>query len=448
MYNYFIMAILVFLLIIIFLVVACKSKERAVPLVFISLFYLMPMFLDFFINADANIKTFSNTEIYNQHLFLLATILFYSCSLVGIMLNNKKSKIRSYHHCGRNDMLKIYLLFAFVGIACLVYFVAANQGFIYIIRNIDKRAFLRLNMGYLLTFFDFVIFVIFLLLHDKPKTLAIKIAFLAILIIFVLGNMLMGNRGPIGLLGVGSFLLIGISEGKKRSRLLMVGAMLIILISLTSMYRGETGKNQINNIIIRQNYAFYTNSNLIKYVEENGLWHGLLYKNLLFSFIPRKYYESKPPVDDGVYLNNIIARGKTDPTYPLSKMSLDSKPFNDVGALYVNFGIIGVIVGGLLWGLVLFSAWKYYLRRKDGLSFVIVLLFFVYFHFTVYSLVGVIKNFIILIIVCALSVIINNIRRVLKNAIMIDEKKYLIELVTSPYFVQEVESLRNNDREQ
>ena len=60
---------------------------------------------------------------------------------------------------------------------------------------------------------------------------------------------------------------------------------------------------------------------------------------------------NKLPVDEGYYLSNEIMGYHSEP--PDTEFNYESSiPFDNQGSMYVNFGILGLILGGLITGIV------------------------------------------------------------------------------------------------
>ena len=90
------------------------------------------------------------------------------------------------------------------------------------------------------------------------------------------------------------------------------------------------------------------------YFSSHEKWGGLSYLNLLTSFAPSSVFQWKPPVDDGLYLVNLANGYLVGPNDSLSSMTIraGSIPFTSQGLLFANFGIFGLIFGGILLGAI------------------------------------------------------------------------------------------------
>ena len=90
---------------------------------------------------------------------------------------------------------------------------------------------------------------------------------------------------------------------------------------------------------IYQNYSF---------VER---WHGKNIVNLFLAPIPSALYSRKPPVDDGMYLANAMVGYFIKP--PQGNLPwYNSVPLTTSGGLYIDFGLLGIIIGSIIFGYI------------------------------------------------------------------------------------------------
>ena len=83
---------------------------------------------------------------------------------------------------------------------------------------------------------------------------------------------------------------------------------------------------------------------------EIGYYYGLYYLRPLLNFIPRAYWEEKPPLTVGSELRETV--------FPTASGGL---PPSIIGEFYVNFGYPGILVGGVVTGIslrVLYEIWS------------------------------------------------------------------------------------------
>lgn len=78
-------------------------------------------------------------------------------------------------------------------------------------------------------------------------------------------------------------------------------------------------------------------------------WHGGNIINLVLAPIPSAIFKGKPPVDDGMYLANAATGNYIKP--PSSDLPwYNSWPLSTPGGLFINFGLIGIIIGSIALG--------------------------------------------------------------------------------------------------
>jgi hypothetical protein len=99
---------------------------------------------------------------------------------------------------------------------------------------------------------------------------------------------------------------------------------------------------------------------VLYYFKSHDFWFGRSFLGLITAPIPSSLYAGKPPVDDGAYLYSICS-GRTEITPPMPYSSLDgsSYPLETFGSMYGNFGIVGLLLGMLLLGIIIGSAYRY-----------------------------------------------------------------------------------------
>ena len=92
---------------------------------------------------------------------------------------------------------------------------------------------------------------------------------------------------------------------------------------------------------------------VFEYFNKKNYWYGKVYKNILVQWIPMKIYPNKPPMDDGVYLYNLMKGYEITPNTPFVDVKFKTSiPFTLSGSLYANFGLIGVIIGSFIVGCI------------------------------------------------------------------------------------------------
>lgn len=100
------------------------------------------------------------------------------------------------------------------------------------------------------------------------------------------------------------------------------------------------------------------------YTEDN-YWYGSNAINLICAPIPSRLISWKPPVDDGMYLANAVVGYQVKPPAMIDDLPwYNSYPMSTPGGMYINFGLLGLIVGSLIMG-ILYSKIYSSLKEKD-----------------------------------------------------------------------------------
>lgn len=99
--------------------------------------------------------------------------------------------------------------------------------------------------------------------------------------------------------------------------------------------------------------------------DSSNYWYGASFKDILYAPIPRSIYPDKPPIDEGVYIYNIAHGNIVSPTTSPQKMTAVGWPPNTITNMYINFGYIGVPIGGIIFGYFL----KYFYNLTIKLNY-------------------------------------------------------------------------------
>lgn len=118
------------------------------------------------------------------------------------------------------------------------------------------------------------------------------------------------------------------------------------------------------------------------YFDNHSFWYGRIYTFLLYIFIPRSLCPTKPFIDEGSYIYNMIDN-------PIDVLSTNyfynSWPPFTCGISYANFGFIGVILGGVIIGYLHSYIYRRVNGNKESLLNVVLYIFLVLkFQLTIY----------------------------------------------------------------
>lgn len=162
--------------------------------------------------------------------------------------------------------------------------------------------------------------------------------------------------------------------------------------------------NDISNSEALFNSMAYVKTQLLiqNYFADHEYWCGKIYEFILYIFVPRSIYPAKPSIDEGVYIYNMTY----NPQDVLATNDFyNSWPPFTCGISYANFGIIGVLLGGILLGHLHAYMHRMVLNNKGAFMLLVIYIFIVLkFQLTVFY----IANLSYLIVQCYLFKIVYN----------------------------------------
>lgn len=318
---------------------------------------------------------------YNEELlpiyiiYELLSLIFISLGI--IFYNSLKNKRKIINIIGKYQ--KNFDTFGIVqiaiGVLSVIYLVINSGGLSYIYQNINLRSFMLRGQGYvnLLGISTNIGIVSYAIYYFKNKNkINVNVRFFCLLFIASLSKIAFGARTP--LLSMIMLLLIAYNYHNKRFKIktfisiknLIVVGLSFLFIVMFPMIRNNEMRDLYNNPrewVDRgiQNFGEIANEFtivdrdifVIDYFKNNQFWVGKGYVDLLYSPIPSSIFSNKPPVDDGVYLANLIKGYDISPSMPFKDIPFKSSvPFTQFGILYANLGFIGLIFGMFFTGFI------------------------------------------------------------------------------------------------
>ena len=158
---------------------------------------------------------------------------------------------------------------------------------------------------------------------------------------------------------------IRIKDAIKPRTILIFIAIISIIVVMPAIRQGQNAVFRATNILDEFSYLG-RDIGSYEYFSQNEKWFGKSYTSLIFAPIPSALYENKPPVDDGMYLYNILRGNAITPPVPVNNIAFyNSYPFSTQGILYANFGVLGVIIGELLMGFLYARTYKKLLNTRS-----------------------------------------------------------------------------------
>ncbi|HBV84838.1 MAG TPA: hypothetical protein DEB74_18980, partial [Lachnospiraceae bacterium] len=109
------------------------------------------------------------------------------------------------------------------------------------------------------------------------------------------------------------------------------------------------------------------------YFDKHDLWYGRSYLNIPLQVIPRSVYPQKPPMDDGMYLLNLMYGQRVTPDMPTEQLYYQTSiPFTLEGSLFSNFGLLGIILGCILVGMFYQYVYKILVDTKTPIVMILI----------------------------------------------------------------------------
>lgn len=124
------------------------------------------------------------------------------------------------------------------------------------------------------------------------------------------------------------------------------------------------------------------------YFTNHDFWNGEVYQSLLYIFVPRLLFPDKPFIDEGGYIYNMTY---DMPNILSSNFFVNSWPPFTMGITYANWGLVGIIIGGVLLGTIHGYVYKM-IKKYNYVSFIMIIYIFVAlkFQLTVYYIAEII----------------------------------------------------------
>jgi oligosaccharide repeat unit polymerase len=366
--------ILGFMCIVSFITGYKKTKDLFSPISFfclLTLIRIVPRLLELQ-KADYT-SEFALFKYFVMQVLVLISVIFGSAFYEQCI----KRRDITYELKGKNYYaLKRFGFFMFLmGSAAKVYLIIRAGGYSNIYSNINLRAFMLRGTGYISIFnFGIDIGLASCLKYWYESGKRNGYAFLLI-IMFILAfffQVAFGQRSPILNLVMVLIMTAHYTNKKfKLSSLFKPKIMIIIALStlfivmmpmirsqqtrelyLSPLLWAQTSLTKISSFfneisdVDRDIFTF-------QYFSENEKWHGKSYVDLLYAPIPSGMMPLKPPVDDGVYLANIMRGFNVKPSMPFQWIPFKSSvPFSTAGIMYANFGVVGVVIAHFLIGIL------------------------------------------------------------------------------------------------
>lgn len=195
-----------------------------------------------------------------------------------------------------------------------------------------------------------------------------KLVIFCVIVLFIVNIIFTGSRANSFLLLVIALVVSHYNYNKFNFKFsyLIWGAAAVVIFVLIALLRKDNALDiYINDVDLLFSDVFSNlgsvisrvsliNENIYIYSEYNlgNFWLGASYADLVYSPIPRAYYPLKPPIDEGVYVYSKYLGYNAVPSMPLTYLYPSSWPLKTESALYINFGYLGVVLGGVITAVI------------------------------------------------------------------------------------------------
>ena len=301
------------------------------------------------------------------------------CVNIGITIYERNSTNIKYVYQENKQRdnsayLRTGIIVSIIGFAVKIKTILEGGGVFYILSHIQARKELMAGQYYNELFANSLLtcgVLLTLLCYLKEKNKKHLYIFIFIFAITTFGLIVFGARRPAMMLLLQVIMLYHFISSKikiysifKIKSLITISAIALFVL-LMPMLRSGSETDYINNptkwvegAVDNANTLFrefsYCDGDLFafNYFKTHEYWYGASYLNIPLQVIPRSIYPQKPPMDDGMYLLNMMYGEKVTPNMATADLYFQtSVPFTLESSLYSNFGLLGIIIGCLLVGI-------------------------------------------------------------------------------------------------
>lgn len=328
-------------------------------------------------------------QVYFIHFFNSSVFIIFV--ILSLKLFNPQPKVLQKLLSTDTYSINLYFVthIALIIICFIGYFLFINSvgGLFYLLENIDSKNTLLAGTGYYQAIYSTSAFlsagflIMFISLqHNKSFFLKIYLLIIIILIFLILASI--GSRKTPILFILFTFLMWHYHINKIKlltSRNIIIGFIGLLYFGSMPLFRTQGAfEYYTNNLDILLTHSLDNIFNFFQRFSElerslmiysifdsSNYWLGSSFKDILYAPIPRSIFPDKPPLDEGVYIYNIAHGNLVSPTTSLQKMIAVGWPPNTITNMYINFGYIGVPIGGLIFGYFL----KYFFNLTQRLKY-------------------------------------------------------------------------------
>lgn len=362
---------LTFLLIIIFVFSYKKNHNLFSPLCIFSLLQFLK-YVPHIISCDEE----NWVSLNDNNILLLFTMETIYCVfvLIGYYCCSTKAKNKKNVFNCDYDVSYFWIIALFVvGLSSRLYLIIKNGGIFGIINNVGEVYANTIGLnGYLNAIANLMIISLVLIVNkinfckNQNKSNSKNYFLLIFLSVLGMGSyILFSSRSPaLELLMYVIFAFHYLVKKIKirdffKPKLLAILILAFLIIVILPEFRdaskgySHTDSSGFLNKIFDEFSNVGRDTFVYEYFNSNNYWFGRNFLNIFVGWIPSSIFVNKPPVDDGMYLSNLILGYNVSPNQSANSLNFQSSiPFSTPGCLYANFGLIGIIIGGIFMGIV------------------------------------------------------------------------------------------------
>lgn len=327
--------------------------------------------------------------------YFLYKFISFLCVNFGITFYERHFKRTHFAYYERKTVssskyLKLAIILALLGLAIKLYVFSTSGGILYILTHIQSRKALMAGKYYyeLLANSSLTLAVLFSQLYYlKVKTRKAFHTYIIILAATLLSLIVFGARKPAVMLLIQNFMLYHFVSNRfsirslfKLKYLSIIFAVCLFIIMMPMLRQSEetnlilNPKEWVTSAIKNSNSLLsefsYCEGDVFvfDYFEHHDFWLGQSYKNIFVQWIPSSFYPNKPPMDDGMYLYNMMMGESVSPNDATQSLYYQTSiPFTLEGALFSNFGVVGIIFGAFLVGILYAFVYKVLIETHSAL---------------------------------------------------------------------------------
>lgn len=416
------LALIIVIINTIFIYIGYKTtKDLFSPLCLFNILYIVKHLRLF----TFEFNVYEKTVVYSDyHLFLFSfIILTYMLSVNSVLcikiINQRFPNLPLLHSSFRfsnNTILLLVFVCLTLTLCAYTYLVCINGGIINIWENIHLRAAMLRGNTYLSATSDLAIICVLIvnMMYNKYHKKYLKILYGITLIITSIILVIFGARKPliefiILLMFSHNYFIkpIAVKSLFKAKTFAFIFILALFIVGMP-LIRDINNRDLIYSpgewiisatksldSLTRQVGTVDADFFVYHYFSENSFWYGAAYRDLIYAFVPSKIFLDKPPVDDGVYMMNLIHGHDLKPSVPFKSLPVQySQPFTNSSVAFANWGIIGVVFYGIAIAIIYDLFYSKLRKQPNIFNMIIYQTAIVSFAFTNLAIVAfVIKSF-------------------------------------------------------